>query len=478
MKTHYDLVIIGAGPAGLSAALEARKYNLSVIVLGEQRAPGGQVYRALERTNPEKIKILGPDYHQGRPLIRRFRDASIDYLPGALVWQVDPDLTVSILVDDNATQLHGKRILISTGARERPVPIPGWTLPGVMAATAADVLLKSHGIVPSGNVVLAGSGPLLLLTATRLIASGVSLKAVLETTPGPNVLSAVPALPRALRAYDYLLKGLTMMHQVHRSGVPIHRGVADLKILGNDAVESVRFSSGKMNREIEVDILFLHNGVVPDTQITRQLECDHQWHDLNRYWQPLVNRWGSSSLNGVGVSGDAAGIYGAGAAVASGQIAALEAAFRLNVISRPERNARAKPFKKVLDREKSIRPFLDRLYRPAKHLLVPKDEETVVCRCEEVTAGQIRNILKLGAPGPNQLKTQTRTGMGPCQGRMCELTLCEIIADHCKTDVAEVGYLRIRPPIKPITVAQLAGMTTTRQGADANDISNPAAGNP
>lgn len=477
MKIHYDLIIIGAGPAGLSAAIEAKKYNLSVIVLGEQNAPGGQVYRASERTNPQKIKVLGSDYQEGQPLIRRFREASVDYLPGALVWQVDPDLTVNILVKGSAIQLLAKRVLIATGARERQVPIPGWTLPGVMAATAADVLLKSHGLVPSGSVVLAGSGPLLLLTATRLVASGVSLKAVLETTPRPNIVSALPALPAALRAYSYLLKGLLMMRQIHRSGIPVFRTVTDLKAFGNDTVESVRFSSGSRTREIGIDTLFLHNGVVPDTQITRQLECQHRWNDLKRYWQPKVDQWGNSSSNGVGVAGDAAGIYGAGAAVASGQMAALEAVFHLGIISRQERDFRAKPLKKVWDREKSIRPFLDRLYRPAKHLLVPQDQDTVVCRCEEVTAGQIRSILELGAPGPNQLKIQTRAGMGPCQGRMCELTLYEMIADRQKKGVAEVGYLRIRPPIKPITVAQLAGMTPARQDAAGKDIEIPVTGN-
>ena len=109
-------------------------------------------------------------------------------------------------------------------------------------------------------------------------------------------------------------------------------------------------------------------------------------------------------------------------------------------------------------RERSVRPFLDRLFQPDRHLLVPGDDQTVVCRCEEVTAGQIRKALELETLGPNQLKSQTRSGMGPCQGRMCGLTVSEIIADYHKKDVPEVGYMRIRPPIKPITVKQLSEM--------------------
>jgi len=165
---------------------------------------------------------------------------------------------------------------------------------------------------------------------------------------------------------------------------------------------------------------------------------------------------GNTGLRGIGVAGDAAGISGAKAAEASGHLAALEAAVALNVISREERDLKSAPFEKTISREQAVRPFLDRLFRPDPDLLVPRDDQTVVCRCEEVTAGQIREALELGTLGPNQLKSQTRCGMGPCQGRMCGLTVSEIIADYRKVDVSEVGYFRIRPPIKPITVEQLS----------------------
>ena len=456
MKTRYDLIIIGAGPAGMAAAAEAKKSGLSVVVLGDQWSPGGQVYRAIERTRPEKLKVLGPDYQNGQHLAHRFREANVEYLPGASVWQVEPDLIVSFLFENNARQIKGKRILIAAGARERPVPIPGWTLPGVMAATAADVLLKSHGIVPSGRIVLAGSFPLLFLTAARLIDFGVKIEAVLDTTPFANYVSALPALPKALHAHEYLVKGLRMKQQIRRSRTPIYRNVKNLEAHGTDAVKRVRFSTNGKTRELKVDTLLLHNGVVPDTQITQQLECEHIWYGMQRYWQPLVDNWGNTSQMGVAVAGDAAGIAGAKAAETSGHLAALEAANSLNVISRQERDSIAVPFAKVLLREKAVRPFLDRLFRPDPDLLVPKNDQTIVCRCEEVTAGQLREALALGALGPNQLKSQTRCGMGPCQARMCGLTVAEIIAEYRNEDVDKVGYPRIRPPIKPITVEQLS----------------------
>lgn len=458
MKTQYDLIVIGAGPAGMAAAAESEEYGLSVMVLGDQRSPGGQVYRAIEQTRAERLQVLGPDYRNGQHLARRFRAAHVDYLPGATVWQVESGGIVNFCIENKARQIKGKRILIATGARERPVPIPGWTLPGVMAATAADVLMKSHGIVPSGNIVLAGSGPLLFLTAARLINFGVTVTAILDTTPYFNYISALPALPKALHVYEYLLEGLRMKRQIRRSGTPIYRNVKNLYAQGADAVEVVRFSSNGKAHELNVDILLLHNGIVPDTQISQQLECAHTWYNTQRYWQPFLDKWGNSSEKGIGIIGDAAGISGAKAAEISGHLAALEAAYRLNIISRPERRLKALSFEKRLSREKAVRPFLDLLFRPNPDLLVPRDDQTVVCRCEEVTAGQIRKALELGALGPNQLKSQTRCGMGSCQGRMCGLTISEIIADHRKEDISKVGYLRVRPPMKPITVEQLSDL--------------------
>lgn len=460
MKTHYDLIIIGAGPAGMAASAEAVKYGLSTIVLGEQQTPGGQVYRTIEQIGPDLMTLLGPDYQAGKKMVRQFRETSVDYIPGATVWQVEPgsEITVNFVSQGDARQIRGLKILIATGAKERPVPVPGWTLPGVMAATAADVLLKSNGMIPSGDTLLAGSGPLLFLTAARLIEAGAAVIAVLDTTPFKNYFTSLPYLPKALMASEYLVKGLALKRKIRRAGTPIYRSVKQLYVAGSDSVKSVRFSTNSASREFTVDTLLLHNGVVPDTQITTLLECEHSWYDAQRYWRPVVDKWGNTTLAGIGVAGDAAGINGAKAAAASGHIAALEAAAALSFISKEERDIRTAPFERIISRERAVRPFLDRLFRPDPSLLVPQDDQTVVCRCEEVTAGEIRKVLDLGAVGPNQLKSQIRSGMGPCQGRMCGLTVSEMIADHRGVDVSDVGYIRIRPPIKPITVEQLANL--------------------
>jgi thioredoxin reductase/bacterioferritin-associated ferredoxin len=456
MSPDYDLIIIGAGPAGMTAAQQAVKYRLSVIVLEETLHPGGQMYRNIEQVKPQVNAILGHDYARGRTLVQPFRKATLKYVSEAAVWHIDADLGVCYSVRGNARQIKGKRILIATGARERPFPIAGWTLPGVMAATAADVLLKSDGIIPSGEIVLAGSGPLLLLTAVRLLRAGASVKAFLDTTPRSNFFKSIPCLPKALLAPEYLIKGLALKWVIGHSRVPVYSNVKRLEAMGSEAVRWVRFSHKGSIRKLKTDTLLLHNGVVPDTQLTCLLQCEHQWDAIRRYWQPVTDLWGNSSVAGIGIAGDAAGIAGARVAESAGHLAALEAAYALNRISERERNRNAVIFQKRLARERAVRPFLDRLFSPRRELLIPEADETVVCRCEEVTAGQIRQALKLGAVGPNQLKTQTRIGMGPCQGRMCGLTISEMIADHHKMDVSRVGYYHVRPPLKPVTVKELA----------------------
>jgi thioredoxin reductase/bacterioferritin-associated ferredoxin len=456
MSPDYDLIIIGAGPAGMTAAQQAVKYGLSVIVLEETLHPGGQMYRNIEQGEPKVNAILGHDYAHGRTLVQPFRKATLKYVSEAVVWHIDADLGVCYSVRGNARQIKGKRILIATGARERPFPIAGWTLPGVMAATAADVLLKSDGILPSGEIVLAGSGPLLLLTAVRLLRAGASVKAFLDTTPRSNFLKSIPCLPKALLAPEYLIKGLALKWVIRHNRIPVYSNVKMLEAMGSEAVRWVRFSHKGSICKLKTDTLLLHNGVVPDTQLSCLLQCEHQWDAIRRYWQPVTDLWGNSSVAGIGIAGDAAGITGARAAESAGHLAALEAAYALKRISARERNRNAIIFQKRLARERAVRPFLDRLFSPRRELLIPEADETVVCRCEEVTAGQIRQTLKLGAVGPNQLKTQTRTGMGPCQGRMCGLTISEMIADHHEMDVSRVGYYHIRPPLKPVTVKELA----------------------
>ena len=173
--------------------------------------------------------------------------------------------------------------------------------------------------------------------------------------------------------------------------------------------------------------------------------------------RPKTDLWGTTSIETLAIAGDGAGIFGAEAAAIAGELAALETAYRAGKIDELQRDITAGPLLRENNRICCIRPLLDRLYYPSSEILTPANE-TLVCRCEEVTAGEIRKCVNEGATGPNQLKAYTRCGMGPCQGRMCGLTVAEVIANERGKTAEEIGYYRLRPPIKPVTLGELAAM--------------------
>ncbi len=457
-----DVAVIGAGPAGLSAATKAARAGLSVVVLDEQESVGGQIYRAIERSDAQRRDILGPDYQAGSAIASAFARSGARYVPNASVWQVTREKTVHYLKDGKVGSFEAKRVVLATGALERPFPIPGWTLPGVLTAGAAQILLKSAGEVPSEPPVLVGCGPLLYLLGWQYVRAGVPIRALVDTTRHEDRWRAKRHMVSALRAWPYLSKGLQLMRTLRDAGVPMHEAADDLRVegvIGEDGAEranALSFSVRGVSHRIEAKVILLHQGVVPNTQFSLSLRASHKWDGAQLCFTPTTDQWGELDVPGIFVAGDGGGIGGAQAAQMQGELTALAIAAQLGAIDAKTRDQSAAPRFRRLAEVMRIRPFLDSLYRPRNENRVPKDE-VIVCRCEEVTAGQLRRFVELGCLGPNQAKSFGRCGIGPCQGRMCGLTVTEVIADARSVAPETVGYYRIRPPIKPLTLGELAG---------------------
>ncbi|WP_431280726.1 NAD(P)/FAD-dependent oxidoreductase [Humitalea sp. 24SJ18S-53] len=455
----HDLVIVGAGPAGMAAAIAARAQGLRVLVIDEQPAPGGQIYRAMARNLAAgAADCLGREYAAGAPLVAHFAASGAELWTRSTVWNIEPTGTgfaVTASTDGAPRNALAPRLLLATGSMERPVPIPGWTLPGVMTAGALQIALKANLMVPAGRLVLAGAGPLLWLIATQLAGAGAPPVALLDATPGARYWKALPALPGALRAPWPLLKGLAMMRRVAAAGVAIHRGVRDLKIVGTAAVSDIAFTSGGRRHTISADLVGLHDGVVPSLSAALALGCDVRWNGPQAAFRPRTDEWGDTSVPGLAIAGDGGGILGAEAAALTGELAGLQAAEALGRLVEGRRDALAAPLRRALARARAVRPFLERLYAP---VIAPAaiDDDVIACRCEEVTAGAIRAAARLGAVGPAQAKSYTRCGMGPCQGRMCGPTVTALIAETRGLAPDQVGLPRPRFPLKPVTVADLA----------------------
>lgn len=451
-----DFAVVGAGPAGMAAAALAAELGLDTLLVDEQDAPGGQIYRGIERIseNLDSESPLGADYLAGKPLAAALRASGAAYLPATLVWHIDPDGTLSLISAAGSRTVRARRILLATGAIERPMPIPGWTLPGVMTVGAAQIMLKSGGFVPVGRAVLAGQGPLVWLLAAQLVRAGAPPALILLTTPPANYHAAARLLPAAAwRARRALRKGLGLIGEVRRAGVAIVRDAAGLRATGRDKVERVAWDGG----ETQADLLLLHEGVIPNTQISLSLQLDHRWDQAQRCWRPVADDWGATSLPVIAIAGDGGGIAGAAAAALGGRLAALDAASFLDKINPAERDRRARPLRRGLQRELAVRPLLDALYRPSASVLLPADD-VIACRCEEVTVAQIRRAARLGAQGPNQAKAFTRCGMGPCQGRICGPIVAAVMADTLGKPIAEIGTYRPRAPYKPLSLGALAGI--------------------
>jgi NADPH-dependent 2,4-dienoyl-CoA reductase/sulfur reductase-like enzyme len=458
MSGMRDAIVIGAGPAGLTAATLLAESGADVLLVDEQAAPGGQIYREVEHASLELRRILGPDYTHGAALAAAFRASGATYRPESTVWQVTADRELWLSHAGRSEVISARAIIIATGAMERPVPIPGWTLPGVMTAGAVQILLKTAGIVPE-RLMLAGSGPLLYLLAAQCIAAGVKPAGLVDTTSRAGEQAALLHLPRLLgaRARRMVQKGLALKWKIRRAGVPVWRRATGLRIDGKDRAERISFRAGGRGYIIKADLIALHEGVIPHQQMTRAIGCDHEWDTAQRCFRPVLDAWGNTSVPGILVVGDGGGIGGAVAAELSGRLAAFEVLRRMERISEVERNRLALPLRRAEKAELAIRPFLDALYRPRREILLPPDE-VMVCRCEEITAAQVRAAAREGAPGPNQAKSFLRAGMGPCQGRLCGPVVTELLADALGQPPGAVGYYRIRPPLKPVTIGELAAL--------------------
>jgi NADPH-dependent 2,4-dienoyl-CoA reductase/sulfur reductase-like enzyme len=468
LPADVGLAVIGAGPAGLAAAATAAGLGVDVLLLDENPNVGGQIFRAIAGNPVNNHTLLGADYWRGETLARDAAASSAQHAAGATVWSVSPyegaGFEIAVSMAGRSRLITAREVMLATGALERPFPIPGWTLPGVMSCGGAQSALKASGLVPDGRVVIAGCGPLLWLIAWQYLNAGVAIEAILDTTPHANWLNALPHLPAFLDS-TYFSKGAKLLLAVRRK-VRVIGGVRSLRAEGTDKVEAVIYTTAGRQRRIATDLLLLHQGVVPNINLSQAIGCRHRFDDLQLAWTPETDPWGLTSMAGVTVAGDGAGIAGAEIAAERGRIAAIGAAHRLGRIDATWRNRHAAESSAPLTHFMRGRPFLDALYRPAKTFRVPHGD-TIVCRCEEVTAERIRATVPLGATGPNQMKAFLRCGMGPCQGRLCGLTVTELIADVRGVSPAEVGHYRLRPPVKPITLGELAAMPKTEASEQA-----------
>ncbi|MEV4378518.1 NAD(P)/FAD-dependent oxidoreductase [Streptosporangium sp. NPDC049644] len=458
-----DVVIVGGGPAGLSAAARLASAGLAVTILDEQPELGGQYYR---RPAPAVARHWGDHRPEGGRLIAQVRAAGVECRTGHLVWGVDDDGRTLLASDDaeHPVRLRARHLVLATGAFERVFPFPGWQLPGVTTPGFAQHLAASDHTTIGDRVILAGSGPFLLPVACSLIELGVSVAGIAEAgrpyRPSLRALGTLghPARLRELASYAVRLA---------RARVPIWQETVVLRADGRDRVSSVTLAAAarptRPVRTVEVDALCVGYGFRPQTDLARMLGCEVRIDVASGDAVPVTDAAGRASRADVYVVGEAAGIGGVHAAKARGLAAAHDILAREAHVAVPVSEAR-----RVASARRRLERFTaltDSLYPGPAALLatlapaLPAD--TMVCRCEAVRAEEIRATAAGSADGDlNATKAWTRAGMGPCQGRECGFAVAGLVRSVMPRRGAGDGESRVevfpsRLPVRPVPLATL-----------------------
>ena len=283
-----DLLIVGAGPAGIGAAVEATGRGLSVLLLDENSAPGGRIWQALETRGAKD-----QDDPAALQLIRRLRSSSVAAHWNASVWAIEPDGQVFWTEAGASHAVTARKILLATGTTERPLPIAGWTLPGVMTIGAAQIALKTGGLVPGGRVWLAGQGALLLLYATQMLDAGGQIAGVIDLSDGFAPVRALRHL--SVAGWPEISRGMAWRRRLTASGIP-WIAASDLRAEGTPSLQRIAIRTVDGWRQHDADLLLLHDGVIPSVQITRAMGCTHAWIETQHCWHPTVDAWGATSM--------------------------------------------------------------------------------------------------------------------------------------------------------------------------------------
>lgn len=446
MTAKQSVVIVGAGPAGIRAAQTLLAHGIKACLVDEGLRGGGQIYRRQPENFRRDAKALY-GFEAGKAVaVHQAIDelaSQIDYRPQTLVWNAE-DQRLDTLHLNQAQSIDYTQLIVATGATDRILPVPGWTLPGVYSLGAAQIALKYQGCAIGEKVVFAGSGPLLYLVAYQYAKAGANVVAVLDSAPFSAQCRALPAL---LGQPTTLTKGLYYRAWLTAHGIAVHQGATLQRIAGDKRVSAVQWQSSGAPQQLECDAVAFAHALRSETQLADLLGCEFQWSPLNRAWLPSRDNAGRSSVEGIYLAGDGAGIMGADAAEMAGELAALSV---LADSGHRTDNDRSEHLKQQLARIQRFRHGLETAFPFPVEWAEKVPNETVICRCEEISAGDIRSVVSEGHWEINRVKAMCRVGMGRCQGRMCGLAAAEIVA-HCSgRELQDIGRIRGQAPIKPL----------------------------
>ncbi len=442
-KPH--LVVVGGGPAGMAAAGQAACFGMAVTVLDESAALGGQYFRGRQDSKMD-----------GSP--GRFLDAhnEVEVLLETLVVDAPMDGQLSIWNEARGVlALPYDALIIATGAYDRPVALPGWTLPGVFTAGGASTLAKAYGVTPGHRLLVAGSGPFLLSVADDLSIKGCQVE-VIEATP---LSTSIRGLPIIARDPEIMRQTLGFLTRLSARRVRRRYGHIVTSIHGQDRVEAATIQKvddewrpvPSSEKTIAVDGVCLGFGFVPQLELAQALECAIDYDEAASEFSIRIDDSLRTSRPRIYAAGEVTGIGGVRGALAEGQLAGLTSVYDAGLINSETYTIERKHMVARLAHIRPVANWLRQAYRPRSGLWSLAESTTMLCRCEDVTLATAEAALANNPPTPYAVKTATRAGMGLCQGRICSPYLIEWLrARHNYRIPRGDRPWRIRPPLRPV----------------------------
>lgn len=449
----YDVVVIGAGPAGASAAIDVVKNDLKTLLIDEQRDAGGQVWRIKSKSILKAPTTEASE--KGDALRAKVIASGVEVKYQTRVWQIEKSDAGWLLglQGEGDNQIETKSLIIATGAQERIIPVPGWTLPGVFGLAGATALFKEHMQVPGRRTIVAGNGPLLFFVASEVLRLGGRVSAVVSLNSRTDWLKAMPAM---IMKPALIWQGFKWIMELYKKRIPIYWQHGVKSIEGKQSVEGATICRvdedwnvvPEQEQYIHGESVCYGHGLMPAIEATRLAGAEHHYDEALGGWVPTTDQYGRTSVKGIYACGDNAGILGAYAAPIRGKMAASAVMEDMNISTKH----RSGGFK----RAKKFGLAATALTIPRTGLESFITGDTEVCRCEGITRSEIDHEVVTGAKSPNAVKSGTRCGMGPCGGRFCLESIVLINQSRTSRTREEIGLPTIRPPLRPIAMDELA----------------------
>jgi NADPH-dependent 2,4-dienoyl-CoA reductase/sulfur reductase-like enzyme len=459
MNDTYELAVIGTGPAGMEAAIIASESGVKTVVIDNYPQAGGQYFKALPAafSSSQKSKTE----KDGDFLAERLAKLPATRLYNTLVWGIfdeenEQGWLLTLYGPDAPKEIHARMLVLANGAYETPVAFPGWTLPGVIGCGAALTLVKTQRVTPGKRALVTGTGPLLFSAAAHLIEAGVEVVDVCEAS---HVLpKGILYGPTMLGQWNRLVEGAKYLNIMRKGKTFYKTGWSILEAHGKDHVEEaviVKVDDNSVpipgtQKIVKVDTVVTGYGLMPNIDLARLIGCKLEYEPKKGGWVPARDGTLQTSLPGVYAAGDGAGIGGAENSRLEGKIAGISVALKSGHLTGVKAGELTQQLQPELAQQRRFGRLLGDLFSPKPGLASLAHDDTLICRCEEITKKEILAAIADGCESVIWVKRKTRAGMGLCQGRSCGRYVAQLIAQQTGKDPALLVPDTQRPPVRPI----------------------------